>query len=156
VQPGETPTDRATAAGQGAATGNQQSAGGGQWRLGIQYALTRQPRTYLPVPEGLTPAQLRALSLRNRHDTNQTIMADMAFSLTPKWAVTWNTQYSVADHAFAGHRLTFKRDLHRWQANFSFYQTPTGNSAFELYVELIDNPDLKVNYRDYNLGIDRR
>jgi hypothetical protein len=156
VQPGQTPTDRATPAGQGAATGNQQSLGGGQWRLGLQYSLTRRPRTYLSVQDELTPAQIRALALRNRHDTEQTIMADMAFSLTPQWAVTWNTQYSMADHAFAGHRLTFKRDLHRWQANFSFFQTPTGNSAFELYVELIDNPDLKVNYRDYNLGIDRR
>lgn len=156
TQPGNPPSDRATAGGQGSATGNQQSVGGGPWRVGLQYALTRQPRSFRILPKDMTPAQLRELARQNLHDTDQTVMADMAFSLTPKWAVTWNTQYSVADHEFAGHRLTFKRDLHRWQANFSFYQTPTGNSAFELYVELIDNPDLKVNYRDYNLGIDRR
>ncbi len=154
AQRGTEPEERATAAGQGAATGNQQSVGGGPWRVGIQYSLTRQPRTFRDLGS-LTPEQKRLLDRRNLHDTDQTVMADMAFSLTPNWAVTWNTQYSMADHQFAGHRLTFRRNLHRWQANFSFYQTPTGNSAFELYVELLDNPDLKVNYRDYNLGIDR-
>ena len=54
--------------------------------------------------------------------------------------------YSFTDHAFSDHVLTLTRDLHRWQANFSFIQTRTGNFMFSFHVNLIDNTDLELKY----------
>src|SRR5690606_15595515 len=134
------PTDRAGAT---TATGNQQSLGSGQWRATIDYSFTRPSRTY-------DPQNLR------RDEATQTINLSASLPLTPNWAADWRTQYSITDNEFAGHSLNFSRSLHRWQANFSFFQTATGNTGFQFYVELVDNRDLHFDYRERNLGIDRR
>ena len=115
------------------------------WRMGFRYSYTQPERTYFqPGTTGLFD-----------NGSSQTLDADFAFPLTPGWGMTWNTSYSLTDREFGSHRLNFRRDLHRWEANFSFYQTPTGNTAFEFFVNLIDNPDIKFDHRETNLGIDR-
>ena len=136
----ETPSEPGT----GAFTGNPQGTGGGPWRMSLGYNYSRPPRTF------------RNPSLTFDDRAIQTLTANTAFSLTPNWAVSWTTDYSITDSEFGSHQLTFRRDLHRWQANFSFNKTPYGNAGFQFYVELIDNRDLKVDYRENNLMIDRR
>ena len=128
--------------GTSSATGNPQSLGSGPWRTSIDYSFTRPPRTY--NPGGL------------RDDRGiQTVNLNTSLPLTENWGVDWRTSYSLTDTEFSGHSLNFSRNLHRWQANFSFYQTATGNTGFQFFVELIDNRDLKFDYRESNLGIDR-
>jgi hypothetical protein len=156
AEPGPEPSGRVVPPGSSGFTGNPQGTGGGPWRLGIQYSFNRPRRTFRSLATaGDDVFGDRGLGYDPTRAT-QTAGLDLAFSLTPNWAVTWNTTYSITDGDFSGHRLNFKRDLHRWQANFSFYQTPHGNTGFQFYVELIDNPDLKVDYRESNLGIDQR
>ena len=129
-------------AGTSTATGNPQAFGGGAWRTSIDYSFTRPARTW--DPHGVRDD--RAV---------QTMNLTTNFALTENWGVNWRTSYSLTDAEFSGHALNFSRNLHRWQANFSFYQTPAGNTSFQFFVELIDNRDLKFDYRESNLGIDR-
>lgn len=125
-----------------AATGNPQTAGGGNWNASIDYSFSRPRRRY--DPQGLRDD--RAV---------QSVNLSTRLPLTPAWSADWRTSYSITDGEFSGHSLNFSRSLHRWQANFSFFQTATGNTGFQFFVELVDNRDLKFEYRERNLGIDR-
>jgi hypothetical protein len=143
---GRSPSDSPTVPGTQTSTNNPRGGigGGGDWRMSLSYAYNRPQRSFLPA--NVTERDDRAV---------QTVDANMAFPLTPGWAMTWGTSYSITDHEFGSHRLNFRRDLHRWEANFSFFQTATGNTAFQFFVNLIDNPDIKFDHRETNLGIDR-
>jgi len=126
----------------GAFTGNPIGTGGGPWRAALQYDYSRPPRLYsggATVPD----------------DAVQMLNGTIDFQLTPNWSVNWQTSYSISQNEFGAHRLNFQRNLHEWQANFSFYQAPNGNTAFEFYVELLHNRDLRFDYGERNLGIDR-
>lgn len=124
----------------GAATGGSVA---GPWTVGLDYML-RRPREERPG-DGPSLASQETQSLNGR----------MSFALTPNWGVSWNTSYSLTDGEFGSHALTFQRDLHRWRANFTYTQTPTGTAQFGFYVQLIDNPDLKLDYRENNIGPER-
>ena len=62
------------------------------------------------------------------------------------WNLVWRTSYDIAAREFADHSVRLTRDLHRWQANFDYTQTATGNWAFRFSVSLRDNQDLKFDY----------
>jgi hypothetical protein len=128
--------------GSSTATGNPQGFGSGQWRASVDYSFSRPRRTW--DPDGLRDDR-----------SDQTVNLSTSMPLTPNWSADWRTSYSISETEFSGHSLNFSRDLHRWRANFSFFQTATGNSGFQFYVELIDNTDLQFEYRERNLGIDR-
>jgi hypothetical protein len=72
--------------------------------------------------------------------------ANLAFNVTPKWATTWNTSYDFVRHEFAQHMVTLQRDLHDWRAVFAFTQSPNGNFAFNFFIALKAEPDLKFDY----------
>ncbi|MBB4634591.1 putative LPS assembly protein LptD [Longimicrobium terrae] len=88
-------------------------------------------------------------------DDSQQLSGSVSFYPTRNWAVSWRTDYSITRSEFGTHVLNLKRDLYRWQANFDFIRTPTGNTSFSFSVHLIDLPDLKTDYRRQNLGTDR-
>jgi hypothetical protein len=71
---------------------------------------------------------------------------DFRFGLTEKWAVSWNTQYDFVKHEFAQHIVTLQRDLHDWRAVFAFTQSTNGNFAFNFFIALKAEPDLKFDY----------
>jgi hypothetical protein len=124
-------------------TGNNQQAGRGPWNLNLTYSLARTRRVTGEVQPG-------------RFDRgDQTVRGDLTFFPTSNWAVSWGTQYSLTSGEFDAHSLRFKRDLYRWEANFDFYRAPNGNTSFGMRVHLIDLPDLKADYNERNLGIDR-
>jgi hypothetical protein len=131
-----------TPEGEGAFTGNPLGTGGGPWNMNLSYQFSRPPRVFTsgaPRPD----------------EAVQTLNGTLNFQLTPNWSVNWATNYSITASEFGSHRLNFQRDLHEWQANFSFFQAPNGNTAFEFYVELTHNRDLRIDYGERNLGIDR-
>ncbi|HET8654878.1 MAG TPA: putative LPS assembly protein LptD [Longimicrobiaceae bacterium] len=168
VMPGPPQEDLANPPGSGSFTGNPQTAGHGPWSISLQYSFNRPPRVYHSTVFDTTALRgstldLAALGYDRPYSlatatgaASQTITANMAFGLTPNWAVTWATSYSTTDHAFAYHRLNFSRNLHRWQANFSYYLTPNGNSMFSFSAQLIDNADLHVDYNQDYRAIDQR
>lgn len=122
-------------------TANPQQAGGGPWSMNVNYQLVRPRQTAFSGFGG---------------GENQTLNGTLSFSPTTNWAVNWATSYNVTDAEFGAHSLTLVRDLYRWQANFSFYRTPVGNTSFQFSVHLKDLPDLKVDYNERDIGVDRR
>jgi lipopolysaccharide export system protein LptA len=119
----------------GSFTDRPQAAGRGPWRMDIGYTLNR------PRDGGIAA-----------HD----LQIGTSFAPTANWAVNWYTNYSIEDGSFGGHRITLRRDLYRWEANFSFNRTPYGNTSFDVRILLKDLPDLKVDYREDNIGGVRR
>jgi lipopolysaccharide transport LptD-like protein len=137
-RPPETPIGGANA------TANNQQAGGGPWSLAINYSLTRQRRS----PADSVPQV-------GVQGNNSQIGGRLTFQPTRNWAVSWQTQYSTSTGKFAAHTINLKRDLYRWQANFDYNLAPNGNTSFAFSVHLIDLPDLKADYHESNLGVDR-
>jgi hypothetical protein len=82
---------------------------------------------------------------------NRTLGLQFGFSPTENWSASWNTQYNITDKEFGQHILRLDRDMHRWRATFSFVKTPNGNFAFNFFVSLIDQPELKFQYDQRNV-----
>ena len=77
---------------------------------------------------------------------NQTLGFAVQFSPTPNWSVSWNTQYNMTLNQFGQHVLRLDRNLHRWRATFAFLKAPNGNFAFNFFISLTDQPELKMQY----------
>jgi hypothetical protein len=87
--------------------------------------------------------------------TSQMLTGMLRLQPTPAWELSWRTAYDVEAGAFNDHSIRLTRDLHRWQANFDFLQTATGNWSFRFEVSLLDNRDLKFDYDQQNLDLGR-
>ncbi|HEU4456256.1 MAG TPA: putative LPS assembly protein LptD, partial [Longimicrobium sp.] len=133
----QTPTGGATF------TGNNQMAGGGPWNLSLNYSLSRNRRSVRDSIPGIFDRG------------NSTLGGTLTFAPTKNWGVSWTTQYSTTTGDFAAHSINLKRDLYRWQANFDYNLGPNGNTRFAFSVHLTDLPDLKADYNESNLGVDR-
>ncbi len=70
----------------------------------------------------------------------------VGFSPSENWSLSWNTQYNITDGEFGQHVLRLDRQMHRWRATFSFVKSPNGNFAFNFFISLRDQPDLKFQY----------
>jgi len=108
----------------------------GQWNASFSYSLQR-PRT-----ETLGRA-------------SQMISSTVTLRPTEHWDLSWRTSYDLERGAFNDHQIRLSRDLHRWQANFDFLQTASGNWTFRFNVSLLDNRDLKFDYEQRNLDAGR-
>lgn len=84
---------------------------------------------------------------------SQMLSGTLRLNPTENWAVSWRTAYDLEAAAFNDHSIRLTRDLHRWQANFDFLQTATGNWTFRFEVSLLDNRDLKFDYKQRNLDL---
>ncbi|HEX2092178.1 MAG TPA: putative LPS assembly protein LptD, partial [Longimicrobiaceae bacterium] len=143
--PGDSVRTPASPIGSTTGTDNPQRAGGrGPWNVSLNYALVRARES----------AATRGVP--GFGGNSQTLNATVAFFPTPNWSVNWNTSYDITSGDFGAHRLNLRRDLYRWEANFDFYRTPVGNTSFEFSVHLKDLPDLKVDYRERDIGVDQR
>ena len=76
----------------------------------------------------------------------QNVTSTMSFNITPKWATQWSTQYDVTRSRFASQMIGLQREMHDWNAVFSFTQASNGNFAFNFYIALKAQPELKFNY----------
>lgn len=99
----------------------------GTWNASLSYSLNR------PRDELLERTQMMQGTLR--------------FQPTEKWSVNWRTSYDLERSRFNDHIISLTRDLHRWEADFSFRQTATGNWTFLFEVALTDNRDLHFDYQ---------
>ena len=106
---------------------------GGGWNANITYSLQR-PRD---------PSRL----------ASQMVSGSLRLQPTENWSLSWRTAYDLEASAFNDHSIRLSRDLHRWQANFDFLQTATGNWSFRFEVSLLDNQDLKFDYKQRNLDL---
>lgn len=81
-----------------------------------------------------------------RQPARSYISSQMSFHLTPKWSTQWGTTYDFNAHQFASHQVTLQRELHDWRSIFAFTRGPNGNFAFNFFIALNAQPDIKFNY----------
>jgi hypothetical protein len=108
------------------------TAGGG-FRASVTYD---EQRTRTRIVDG---EQLETPALRN-------LGLQIGFSPTQNWSVSWNTQYNITQKEFGQHVVRLDRTLHRWRATFSFVKSPNGNFAFNFFISLRDQPEMKFQY----------
>tara|TARA_Y100000590_G_scaffold441693_1_gene568791 strand:- start:7873 stop:10824 length:2952 start_codon:yes stop_codon:yes gene_type:complete len=108
----------------------------GSWSANFNYSLRRNRDERLPA--------------------SQLIMVGLRMRPTEKWSLTWGTSYDIDTRSFTDHRIRLTRELHRWDANFDFLQTATGNWTFRFMVSLTDNRDLKFDYKQRSRNIRNR
>ncbi len=105
-------------------------------RSGFRASVSYDERRTRPRDDGVTTTT---------GDT-RTLGFNISFQPTQNWSVSWNTQYNITTKDFGQHVLRLDRDLHRWRATFSFVQAPNGNVAFNFFVSLLDQPEIKFQY----------
>jgi Tat protein translocase TatC len=76
----------------------------------------------------------------------RTLGLALGFDPTPNWSVSWTTQVDLDTGEFGQHALRLERDLHRWRATFQFLKAPNGNFAFNFFISLLDQPEIKFQY----------
>lgn len=76
----------------------------------------------------------------------QNVTSALSFNITQNWAAQWSTQYDVTRARFSSQQIGLQRALHDWNAVFSFTQAPNGNFAFNFFIALKAQPELKFNY----------
>lgn len=116
---------------------------GAGFTLGLSYSSTR---TRPPRGGGVPPPTL----FTGRGGQRQVSM-NLTFSPTANWRASWNTTYDFDTRQFGQHYVRFERDLHRWRASFAFVKSANGNFAFNFYVALLDQPDIKFDYEQQSL-----
>ena len=113
--------------------------GGGAFQAQLNYSLQRQR----PVV-GASGVPLNSTS-------NSMISGSMQFSPTRHWTVSWQTSYNFTQGVFADHVVRLDRDLHDWRATFTFVKSANGNFLFNFFIQLIDEPDIKLGYDQRNI-----
>lgn len=89
-----------------------------------------------------------------RYPPTETLQSSIGTNITPHWAMQWQTTYDFRRRSFASHTVSLQRELHDWRAIFAFTQAPNGNFAFNFFIALKAQPDLKFDYnsRTYRAG----
>lgn len=91
-------------------------------------------------------AQTSAGGIYYQSPARENIDGNLTFALTPNWSAQWSTNYDFQLHQFANQSVTLRRELHDWNAVFSFIRAPNGNFSFHFFVALKAEPDLKFDY----------
>ena len=94
------------------------------------------------LPPGTTTSGTPFIKIPPQQNLNSVLN----FHLTPKWSGTWSTNYDFQAHKFGSQIVSLQRELHDWRAIFGFTQAPNGNFAFNFFIALNAEPDLKFNY----------
>jgi Tat protein translocase TatC len=117
--------------------GSIEAIGGPPGRGGFRAAITfDERRARRPDDATVAPAST----------DNRTLGFNISFQPTNDWSVSWSTQYNFTDKEFGQHILRLDRDLHRWRATFAFTKAPNGNVAFNFFISLTDQPEVKFQY----------
>ncbi len=110
---------------------------------------TRAARRTSGSSAGTWDLQLSYALARNRlspESASQMLQSTLSFDPTPQWSVNWRTSFDLESGRFNDQMVSLRRELHRWEADFSFRQTALGNWTFMFQVELTDNPDLRFEH----------
>jgi hypothetical protein len=57
-----------------------------------------------------------------------------------------SAQYDMVRRDFGSLQLGLQREMHDWNAVFSFTRVPNGNFAFNFFIALKASPEIKFNY----------
>ncbi len=81
-----------------------------------------------------------------RTPPQQSVNGSIQFKFTERWGAQWRTSYDFTTKDFAQHVASLTREMHDWDAVFAFTKAPNGNFAFNFYVALRAQPDLRLPY----------
>jgi hypothetical protein len=84
--------------------------------------------------------------VRSALSDNRTLGLAFSFNPTRNWSLSWSTDYNLTTKEFGRHVVRLERDLRRWRATFQFLKSPNGNFAFNFFISLLDQPDIKFQY----------
>jgi sec-independent protein translocase protein TatC len=101
------------------------------------------------------PTGAESPSVPSAFTNNQTLGLSFGFDPTKDWSLSWSTQYNLTTKQFGQHVVRLERDLHRWRATFQFLKSPNGNFAFNFFISLLDQPDIKLQYDQQTLSQSR-
>jgi hypothetical protein len=76
----------------------------------------------------------------------ENLQGSVSFHITEKWGAQWSTTYDFVEKDFASHVVSLQRELHDWDAVFAFTRSPNGNFAFNFFISLKAQPDIKFDY----------
>ncbi len=80
------------------------------------------------------------------------VKADLALNPTRTWRFNYSVNYDLINTRLISQTIYVYRDLHCWQATFSWY--PTGfNKGFHFKVNIKDIPQIKVEHRRGGFGL---
>ncbi|HKI94842.1 MAG TPA: twin-arginine translocase subunit TatC [Gemmatimonadales bacterium] len=96
---------------------------------------------------GSTPSVVQLPAQLN----NRTLGVSFSFDPTRNWSLSWSTQYNLTTKQFGQHIVRLERNLHRWKATFQFLKSPNGNFAFNFFISLLDEPDIRFQYQQQTL-----
>jgi hypothetical protein len=77
---------------------------------------------------------------------NENLSGNLSFGLTPNWSTSMTAQYDMVRRDFGSLQIGLQRELHDWNAVFSFTRAPNGNFAFNFFIALKASPEIKFNY----------
>jgi hypothetical protein len=107
-----------------------------------QCVLTQQTNPVGAVPIG----RLTSGGPFIRQPAREFLTSQTSFHITPKWSAQWGTTYDFSARQFASHSVTLQRELHDWRSIFAFTRGPNGNFAFNFFIALNAEPDIKFNF----------
>ena len=111
----------------------------------VQYELCLEQALANPVvPDTLNETTPGGIFYRVPPRT--TLQGSLGMNVTALWTMQWQTMYDFRDKSFASHTVSLQRELHDWRAIFAFTQAPNGNFAFNFFIALKAEPDLKFDY----------
>lgn len=76
----------------------------------------------------------------------ENLQGSLSFHITEKWGAQWSTTYDLVTQDFASQVVSLQRQLHDWDAVFAFTRSPNGNFAFNFFIQLKAQPDIKFDY----------
>ena len=98
-------------------------------------------------PVGATPIdRLTSGGPFIRVPSRENLQSQMSFNITPKWSASWGTNYDFQASQFGSQTVTLQRELHDWRTIFAFTKGQNGNFAFNFFIALTAQPDIKFNY----------
>lgn len=124
----------------------------------LQTQCLNQFATGSPTSNGLPFNETTRGATLYRMPAQGNVNGSMSFHVTNLWSAQWQTSYDVVRSEFAQHAVTLQREMHDWDAIFSFVRAPNGNFAFTFNIALRAQPDIKLDFdrRDSPRGITGR
>ncbi len=77
---------------------------------------------------------------------SENVSGNLSFGLTPKWSTSMSAMYDMTRRDFSSLQIGLNRELHDWNAVFSFSRIPNGNFSFNFFISLKANADIKFDY----------
>lgn len=86
-----------------------------------------------------------------RQPASENLSGTLSFGLTPNWSASLQGLYDVPRNEFSSLQMSLQRELHDWNAVFSFVRAPNGNVAFTFFIALKASPEIKFDYRQQSV-----